>query len=95
MTSWEPSKRAQPTRDRCFPSSTTEPKQPRDPGPRSALPMMSDQGLESRPWLVIPAEIAVEVLDKSETVAETENLIREEIGAGVHPLEVWQKYGRF
>ncbi len=45
--------------------------------------------------LVIPAEIAEEVLDKSESVAETENLIREEIGAGVHPLEVWQKYGRF
>jgi regulator of RNase E activity RraA len=45
--------------------------------------------------LVIPAEIAQEVLEKSETVAKTENLIREEIGAGVHPLEVWQKYGRF
>jgi len=45
--------------------------------------------------LVIPVEIAEEVLDKSETVAETENSIREEIGAGVHPLEVWQKYGRF
>ena len=45
--------------------------------------------------LVIPAEIAEEVLDKSESVAKTENLIREEIGAGVHPLEVWQKYGRF
>ena len=45
--------------------------------------------------LVIPAEIAEEVLIKSETVSKTEDLIRDEIGAGVHPLEVWQKYGRF
>jgi regulator of RNase E activity RraA len=45
--------------------------------------------------LVIPAEIVEEVLVKSETVSKTEDLIREEIGAGVHPLEVWQKYGRF
>ena len=45
--------------------------------------------------LVIPAEIAEEVLIKSETVSKTEDLIRGEIGAGVHPLEVWQKYGRF
>ncbi len=45
--------------------------------------------------LVIPAEIAEEVLQKAEAVAETENLIRDEIRAGVHPLQVYQKYGRF
>jgi regulator of RNase E activity RraA len=45
--------------------------------------------------LVIPFEVAEEVLTNAEAVAKTENLIREEIGAGVHPLEVWQKYGRF
>lgn len=45
--------------------------------------------------LVIPAEIAEEVLEKAEAVAETENLIRDEVRAGVHPLQVWQKYGRF
>jgi regulator of RNase E activity RraA len=45
--------------------------------------------------LVIPTEIVEEVLTKAETVATTEDLIREEIGAGVHPLEVWQRYGRF
>ena len=45
--------------------------------------------------LVIPAEIAEEVLARSETVSKTEDLIRDEIGAGVQPLEVWQKYGRF
>lgn len=45
--------------------------------------------------LVIPSEIAEEVLSKAEEVAQTENLIRDEIRAGVHPLQVWQKYGRF
>ena len=47
---------------------------------------------EMAPFKVIIAE---EVLTRSETVSKTEDLIREEIGAGVHPLEVWQKYGRF
>jgi regulator of RNase E activity RraA len=45
--------------------------------------------------LVIPSEIAEEVLIRAETVSKTEDLIRQEIGAGEHPLAVWQKYGRF
>jgi regulator of RNase E activity RraA len=45
--------------------------------------------------LVIPREIALEVLVKAEEVAEKENMVREEIRAGEHPLKVWQKYGRF
>lgn len=45
--------------------------------------------------LVIPTEIAEEVLIKAEDVAKTENLIRAEIRAGEHPFQVWQKYGRF
>ena len=36
-----------------------------------------------------------ETVTRAETVSKTEDLIRSEIGAGVHPLEVWQKYGRF
>ena len=45
--------------------------------------------------LVIPIEIAEEVLLRAEDVASKEDLIRDEIRAGVHPFEVWQKYGRF
>lgn len=45
--------------------------------------------------LVIPVEVAEEVLVKAEEVAKTEDLIRGEIRAGEHPLQVWQKYGRF
>jgi hypothetical protein len=35
-----------------------------------------------------------DVLAKAEDVASKENLIREEIRAGEHPFQVWQKYGR-
>ncbi len=45
--------------------------------------------------LVIPREVAPEVLAKAEEVAQTEDLIRAEIKAGEHPATVWLKYGRF
>lgn len=45
--------------------------------------------------LVIPAEIAAEVLAKAEDVAQKEDLVRRDIAAGEHPAKVWQKYGRF
>ncbi len=45
--------------------------------------------------IVIPRELALEALEKAEAVAKTEDLVRQEIGAGEHPAKVWQKYGRF
>ncbi len=45
--------------------------------------------------LVVPQEIAADVLARAEEVARKEDLVREEIRAGEPPLKVWQKYGRF
>ncbi len=45
--------------------------------------------------LVIPKELALDVLVKAEEVAQKEDLVRQEIAAGEHPVKVWQKYGRF
>jgi 4-hydroxy-4-methyl-2-oxoglutarate aldolase len=45
--------------------------------------------------LVIPKEITLEVLTKAEEVAHTENLVRKAILQGVHPVDAYQKYGRF
>jgi regulator of RNase E activity RraA len=45
--------------------------------------------------LVIPREITLEVLEKSEEVVATENLVRKAILQGVHPVEAYRKYGRF
>jgi regulator of RNase E activity RraA len=45
--------------------------------------------------LVIPKQITLEVLEKSEEVANTENLVRKEILEGVHPVDAYRKYGRF
>lgn len=45
--------------------------------------------------LVIPREITLRVLEKSEEVVKTENLVRKAVLEGVHPVEAYRKYGRF
>jgi 4-hydroxy-4-methyl-2-oxoglutarate aldolase len=45
--------------------------------------------------LVIPREIAIQVLEKSEEVLSTENLVRKAILEGMHPVDAYRKYGRF
>lgn len=45
--------------------------------------------------LVIPREITLRVLEKSEEVVNTENLVRKAILDGAHPVDAYRKYGRF
>ena len=45
--------------------------------------------------LVVPREITVQVLEKSEEVVNTENLVRKAVLEGVHPVDAYRKHGRF
>jgi regulator of RNase E activity RraA len=45
--------------------------------------------------LAIPREITISVLEKSEEVVSTENLVRKAILQGAHPVDAYRKYGRF
>jgi len=45
--------------------------------------------------VVVPKDLAVEVLLEAEKVAEVEDKIREELRAGEDPLKLYAKYGRF
>jgi 4-hydroxy-4-methyl-2-oxoglutarate aldolase len=45
--------------------------------------------------VVVPREITLEVLEKSEGVVSTENLVRKAILEGAHPVDAYRKYGRF
>jgi 4-hydroxy-4-methyl-2-oxoglutarate aldolase len=45
--------------------------------------------------LVIPVEIAEEVLVKAEEVVSTENHVRKAVIEGTHPVDAYKKYGRF
>jgi 4-hydroxy-4-methyl-2-oxoglutarate aldolase len=45
--------------------------------------------------LVIPRERTLEVLEKSEELVNTENLVRKAVLEGVHPVDAYRKYGRF
>jgi 4-hydroxy-4-methyl-2-oxoglutarate aldolase len=45
--------------------------------------------------VVVPQDLATEVLLAGEEVMATERKIREELHAGEHPLNVYLKYGRF
>lgn len=45
--------------------------------------------------VVIPSELAEEVITKTEEVLKTENLVRTAILAGVDPQEAYLKYGKF
>ncbi|MGH9326901.1 MAG: RraA family protein [Terriglobia bacterium] len=45
--------------------------------------------------IAIPRSIAREVLERSEEVVNTENLVRKAVLQGVHPVDAYRKYGRF
>jgi 4-hydroxy-4-methyl-2-oxoglutarate aldolase len=45
--------------------------------------------------LAIPREIIIPVLEQSEEVVSTENLVRKAILQGEHPVDAYRKYGRF
>lgn len=45
--------------------------------------------------VVIPRAITLDVLEKSEEVVNTENLVRKVILEGVHPVDAYRKFGRF
>jgi len=45
--------------------------------------------------VIIPQGIAAEVVEKGEAVIQTENLVRKAILQGIHPLEAFDRYGRF
>jgi len=45
--------------------------------------------------LIIPQAVAGEVIAKAEEVVRTENLVRKAILEGVHPLDAFNRYGRF
>lgn len=45
--------------------------------------------------VVIPQQVAEQVVARAEEVVQTENLVRKAILEGIHPLEAFDKYGRF
>jgi regulator of RNase E activity RraA len=45
--------------------------------------------------LIIPRQVAEEVITKAEEVVHTENLVRKAILEGVLPLDAYNQYGRF
>jgi len=45
--------------------------------------------------LVVPQEITLRVLEKSEEVVSTENLVRKAVLEGTHPVDAYRRYGRF
>ena len=45
--------------------------------------------------VVIPKAVATEVIAKTEEVVRTENEVRKAILEGVHPVEAYEKFGRF
>lgn len=45
--------------------------------------------------LVIPQDVAEEVISKTEQVVQTENLVRKAILEGVHPADAYRRFGRF
>jgi 4-hydroxy-4-methyl-2-oxoglutarate aldolase len=45
--------------------------------------------------LVIPQEITLEVLERSEEVVGTENHVRKAILEGTHPVDAYRRFGRF
>ncbi|MFN3325642.1 MAG: RraA family protein [Bryobacteraceae bacterium] len=45
--------------------------------------------------LVIPVEIAEEVITKAEEVVHTEDLVRKSVLEGMLPIDAYEKYGRF
>ena len=45
--------------------------------------------------VVIPQAMIQDVLDKTEQVASTENLVRDAIRGGMDPVQAYLKYGKF
>jgi 4-hydroxy-4-methyl-2-oxoglutarate aldolase len=45
--------------------------------------------------VIIPQAVAEEVIAKAEAVVHTENAVRKAILEGVHPVEAYEKFGRF
>lgn len=45
--------------------------------------------------VVIPADVAEDVLLEAEELAETENAVRDAVRDGVHPLDAYEEYGVF
>ncbi len=45
--------------------------------------------------VVIPRAVAEEVITQAEQLVDTENLVRKAILEGVHPVDAFNKYGRF
>lgn len=45
--------------------------------------------------VVIPLEVCDEVLQRSEAVAHTENLVRDAVRAGMTPIDAYRQHGRF
>ena len=45
--------------------------------------------------LIIPQLVAEEVIGKAEEVIRTENLVRKAILEGMHPVQAFEKFGRF
>ncbi len=45
--------------------------------------------------VVIPRQVAPEVLTRAEEVVNTESEIRKAILQGVHPVDAYREYGRF
>ena len=45
--------------------------------------------------LAIPARVAEEVIARAQDVVQTENQVRNDILAGIHPLEAYRRHGRF
>lgn len=45
--------------------------------------------------IIIPRKVAIDVLLKAEELHNTENYVRKDVIAGVHPVEAYKKYGWF
>jgi 4-hydroxy-4-methyl-2-oxoglutarate aldolase len=45
--------------------------------------------------IIIPQAVATEAISRAEEVVHTENLVRKAILENVHPVEAFQRYGRF
>ena len=45
--------------------------------------------------ILIPRDVAEEVIAKAEELVDTENLVRKAILEGVHPVDAFNKFGRF
>jgi len=45
--------------------------------------------------VIVPARVAEEVIERAEAVVRTEDLVRKAILEGMHPVQAYEKFGRF